>query len=122
MPSAYDSTMPASSPRLINPALAPAILAIIVLLAGLALAESDAYLYIRFAVCILATIMIVFAVQGRAWLWVIPLAVVAIAWNPLFVIDFGDSLLAPFSLLASAALLATGLFMRVPDRSAESRP
>lgn len=114
--SAYSATVPATSPRLINPALAPAILGIIVLLAGLALAESDAYLYIRFGVSILAVIIIVFAVQGRAWLWAIPPAAVAIAWNPLFVIDFGQELVATLSLLASAALLATGLFMRVPER------
>jgi len=70
-------------------ALAPGMLGAIALLAGLALVDTDAFLVIRFAVSILALIVVVFAVQARHWWWVPVLVGVAVVWNPVLPLPFG---------------------------------
>src|SRR5690554_3351736 len=77
MPSARRTEAPEPAGR---PALAPALLAALVLFGGLALLDSDAYLYIRFGVCILAMIVAVMAVQARRPWWIIGLAPVIVVW------------------------------------------
>ena len=89
----------------------------IVLLAGLALVDSEAYLIIRFAVSILALVMAVFAWQARQWWWVLPLAAVAVLFNPVVVVSLsGDAqLIAHY--VSAIALIAVGILVKVrnPD-------
>ena len=65
-------------PALMRPAFLPGILGAAVAFAGTGLVGSDVHLVIRFAVSILALIMAVYAVQGRRWFWVLPLAALAV--------------------------------------------
>jgi hypothetical protein len=91
-------------------ALAPAVLAAIVLVAGLALLGSDGFLYIRYAVAILALIMAVLVWQARRWAWLPGLVVIAVLWNPVLPFPFAGRPWAIGQLVAAAALLVTGFF------------
>ena len=92
-------------------ALAPAVLAAIVLLAGLALLGSDGFLWIRYAVAILSLIV---AVQARRWAWLPGPLVVAVLWNPAIPFPFAGKAWAIGQLVAAAALVTTGVFARKP--------
>ncbi|MCU1443792.1 MAG: hypothetical protein JWQ59_1942 [Cryobacterium sp.] len=107
-------------PTLIRPGLLPAILAAIALVVGIFLVGADAYLVVQFAVSILALIIAVYAVQGRKWRWLAPLMVVAVLWNPVLPLPFGGTLWLVAHVLAAAAVLAVGLFLRVSRPTAST--
>jgi hypothetical protein len=106
-------------------AIVPAVLAAIVLLAGLALLETDAYLVIRFAVSILALIVAVFAWQARQWWWLAGLVPIAVLWNPIVPIELGDDALwSGLHYVAVLVFLVAGILIRVdetPDAQAPRR-
>jgi hypothetical protein len=103
-------------------AIIPAVLAAIVLLAGLALLEADGFLVIRFAVSILALIVAVFAWQARQWWWLIGLVPIAVLWNPIVPIDLGaPSLWSALQYVAVIVFLVAGILIRVDER-AEAQP
>ena len=103
-------------------AIIPAVLAAIVLLAGLALLETDGFIVIRFAVSILALIVAVFAWQARQWWWLIGLVPIAVLWNPIFPIDLGDAALwSALQYVAVIVFLVAGILIRV-DEKADSQP
>lgn len=102
-------------------ALAPGLLGAIVLLAGLALLDSDGYLVIRFAVAILAAIIVVFAVQARAWGWAVLPAVVTVVWNPVLPVDFSGQLWVAAQFVAALALIVVGLRVRFPTSDGSAR-
>ena len=103
-------------------AIIPAVLAAIVLLAGLALLCTDGYLVIKFAVSILALIVAVFAWQARQWWWLIGLVPIAVLWNPIFPIDLGmPSLWSALQYVAVIVFLVAGILIRV-DEKPESPP
>lgn len=91
-------------------ALAPAVLAAIVLLAGLALLGSDGFLWIRYAVAILSLIVAVFVWQAGRWAWLPGPLVIAVLWNPVFPFPFSGRAWAIGQLVAAAALILTGVF------------
>jgi hypothetical protein len=103
-------------------AIIPAVLAAIVLLAGLVLLETDGFLVIRFAVSILALIVAVFAWQARQWWWLIGLVPIAVLWNPILPIDLGaPSLWSALQYVAVIVFLVAGILIRV-DEKAEAQP
>ncbi len=107
--------MPAdSTPNFTRPALAPGILAALVLFVGLALLESDGFLFIRFGVCILAAIVAVFAWQARAWWWLIGLVPIVVIWNPAWVIELSGQGWVAIQYAAALVLIAAGVFIKVP--------
>ena len=97
-------------------ALAPAVVAVLVLFGGLLLIGQEGYLLIRYGVSILALIVAVFVWQAKQWAWLPVPVVVAVLWNPALPFVFSGQ---PFRLghvVAAAALLATGVFARyTPD-------
>lgn len=103
------------TPAFSRPALAPGILAALVLVAGVALVGSDGFLWIRFAVSILALIVCVFAVQARQWWWVLALGPVAVAWNPVLPLPFTGLLWQIAHFAAALVFVAAGLLVRVPN-------
>lgn len=101
-------------------ALAPAILAVIALLIGVALIESDGFLVIRYIVSIFALIVAVFAWQARQWWWLVGLVPIAVLWNPVFPIDLdAPDLWLGLQYGAAIVFLAAGILIRVaaPDES-----
>jgi hypothetical protein len=100
-------------------ALAPAMIGAIVLLAGLLLVGQEAYLLIRFGVCILAVITVVFVWQSRKWAWLVPPLVVAVLWNPVLPFAFSGQAFRLGHVVGAAALLVTGASARyTPPRDA----
>jgi hypothetical protein len=99
-------------------ALGPAVVGAAVLLGGLLLVGNDAYLYIRFAVSVLAIITAVFVFQAKRWAWLVPPVVVAVLWNPILPFAFEGQPFRLGSLVGAAALLLTGVFAKYtpPER------
>ncbi|WBU38349.1 DUF6804 family protein [Homoserinibacter sp. YIM 151385] len=112
------STNRYGEPALRRLALAPSILAAIVLLVGVALIESGAFLVIRFAVAILALIVGWFAFQARAW-WALPLLLaVAVIWNPVYPLPLEGELWLGAQYLAIIVFIAVGVLVRSPNPDA----
>jgi len=103
-------------------ALAPALLAVVALLIGVALIEGGGFTVIRYIVSILALIVAWFSWQARQWWWIIGLVPIAVLWNPVYVID-----LSPIDLglpdvwlglqyVAAIVFIAAGILVKVPDK------
>lgn len=104
-------------------ALAPAILAAIALLIGVALISTDTFTVIRYVVSILALIVGVFAWQARQWWWIIGLAPIAVLWNPVLPIDLGQpELWLGLQYLAILVFIPAGILIRVVDASDRATP
>ncbi|AWB88878.1 DUF6804 family protein [Salinibacterium hongtaonis] len=102
-----------ASAEFTRPALAPGILGALVLFAGLALLDSDGYLFIRFGVCILAVICAVFAAQARQWWWLVPLAAIAVVWNPAWVLELHGQGWVAGQFIAAIVMIASGVLIKV---------
>jgi hypothetical protein len=103
-------------------ALAPGILGAIVLLAGLALLDSSAFFWIETVVAILAAIVGVYAWQAKQWWWLPPLAVIVVAWNPIWPIDWHHWvgwLIAQY--VAAVVFLVIGVLIKVPNPDDRNR-
>ena len=105
-------------------ALAPAILAALVALAGVALVGGDAFTIIRFALAILSLIIAWFAYQAQQWWWIVPLLAIAIVWNPVLPVTLDTSAWLTAHYLAAAVFIACGILIKVrnpEDRNAARR-
>lgn len=107
-------------PDFTRPALAPSLLAAIVLLACVALLDAPAFVAVRWGVTVLALIVLVFALRGRTWWAMVLMAAVAVCWNPLVTIPIPGQVWAALQVLAAALFIVVGIAVRVP-RSAEDR-
>ncbi len=104
-------------------ALAPSIIAAIVLLATVAVIGSDAYLIVRFVVCIFALIVAVFVWQSRAWWWLLLLVPVAVFWNPILPLGFDHDVWLIAHYVASLVFIVVGILVKVrnaDDKNAKS--
>jgi hypothetical protein len=104
------------TPQFRRTALAPGILAAIVLLAGLALIGTANFIIIRFAVSILALIVCVFAWQAHQWWWLAILVPIAVLWNPVIPIEIGGDLWLGFQYVAALIFIVAGILIKVPNR------
>ncbi|QHC68823.1 hypothetical protein GSU68_18355 (plasmid) [Rathayibacter sp. VKM Ac-2759] len=95
-------------------ALAPGIILAIVLFAGLALVGTDAYIFVLYTVAILAAVMSWFAIQARAWWWLIGLAPMVVLWNPVLPFELSDVVWSSLHLAGVGVAVAAGLLIRVP--------
>jgi len=101
------------TPQYRRTALAPGILGALVLLAGIALVGNGAHTVILFAVSILAAIIAVFAWQARQWFWIVPLALVVVAFNPVVPISYEPEVFVALHYLGVLVLIAAAIFIRV---------
>lgn len=105
---------PAAQPAVNRAALAPGILGAIVLVGGLALIGGQWYLYVQYAVSILALILCVFAGQAKMWWWLAALIPIAVIWNPVWPIAFPDLALRLLHLAGAVAFIAVAVTVKVP--------
>jgi len=109
----------ADAPSFTRPALAPSLLAAVVLLACVAVIDSSAFVFARWGVTVLALIVLVFAVRGRVW-WAVALtAAVAVCWNPVVVVPIPGQVWAALQLVVAALFVVVGITVKVP-REAEA--
>jgi len=94
-------------------ALAPGLLAAVVLMAGLLLVGNEWFTAVRYVVAILALIVAWFAVQARQWWWVAVLVVVAVLWNPVYPFAFEGTPWLAGQVVAAAAFVLAGLLIKV---------
>lgn len=102
-------------------ALAPGILAAVVLFVGIALIGQEAYVYASWGIAVLALIVIVFALQARHWWWVPPLAAIAVFWNPVVPFGFDGPLWLGAHYVAILVFVAAGVLVKVPIPPDERR-
>lgn len=107
------------TPAFNRPVLAPAVLGAMVLLGGLALLDSDAYLYIRFGVSVLALICCVFVNRAQQRWWLALLAPIVIVWNPVWPLALHGQLWVAGQFVAALAFIVTGVFVK--ERNPEDR-
>jgi hypothetical protein len=106
---------PASQqPAFNRTALAPGILGAIVLIAGLALVGGEWYLYVRYAVSILALILCVFAGQAKQWWWLAGLIPIAVVWNPVWPISMDELVLRGLHIAGAVLFIAVAVNLKVP--------
>ena len=113
------------TPGYTRPALAPSLLAAIVLLACVAVIDSSAFVFARWGVTVLALIVLVFAVRGRVWWAAVLTAAIAVCWNPVVVVPIPGQVWAALQLLAAALFIVVGIVVKVPrgtDATSASRP
>lgn len=110
-----------TTPEFTRPALAPSLIAAIVLLACVAFLDAPAFVAVRWGITVLALIVFVFAMRGRAW-WAMALtAAIAVCWNPLVTVPIPGQVWAALQIVAAALFIVVGIAVKVP-RSAEDPP
>lgn len=105
------------TPAFTRPALAPGIIAAIVLVAGSALIGTDGFVWILYPVSILAVIVCVFAVQARQPWWLAAMIPIAVAWNPVVPLPLSGTVWQAAQFVAALVFLLVGIRLRVrnPD-------
>ncbi|MBF4607012.1 DUF6804 family protein [Curtobacterium sp. VKM Ac-1393] len=102
------------SPGFTRPALAPSMIAAIVLLACVAIMDSSGFVFARWGVTVLGLIVLVFAVRGRTWWAAALMAAVAVCWNPLVTVPIPGQVWAALQILAAALFIVVGIAVKVP--------
>jgi len=101
-------------PDFTRPALAPGLIAAIVLLACVAFLDAPAFIAVRWGITVLALIILVFALRGRAWWALVVTAAIAVCWNPLVTVPIPGQLWAALQIVAAALFVVMGLAVKVP--------
>ncbi len=95
-------------------ALAPGLLAALVLFASPVLMQLGWPLIVLFPVSILALIVAWFAVQARHWWWVPVFLAIAIFWNPVAPFPFTGPVWVGAQIAAGIVFLLAGSLIRIP--------
>jgi hypothetical protein len=120
-PAAGAPNRSSETPPFTRPALAPALIAAIVLLACVALVDSSGFVFARWGVTVLALIVLVFSIRGKTWWAAVLMAAVAVCWNPLATVPIPGQVWAAMQLLAAALFVVVGLVVKVPRETAATR-
>ncbi|WIE77130.1 DUF6804 family protein [Curtobacterium sp. MCSS17_007] len=110
-----------ATPPFTRPALAPSLLAAVVLLACTAIVDAPAFVFARWGVTVLALIVLVFAVRGRTWWAAALVAAIAVCWNPVVVVPIPGEVWAALQILAAALFVVVGLVVKVPRETEQTR-
>jgi hypothetical protein len=102
------------APTVRRTALAPGLLAAIVMLAGFALIGQSTYIIIEYVVAIFALIVAWFALQAKQWWWIPLLVAVAVIWNPVFPFGFRGPYWFGAQYLAVLLFVLVAVFVKVP--------
>lgn len=110
------------TPAFRRTALAPGIIAAIVLVAGVALIGGDGFVWILYPTSILAIIVSVFAVQAKQWWWLFGFAPIAVAWNPVLPIPFSGQSWVGAQFVAALIFVAGGVLIKIRNPEDRNRP
>jgi hypothetical protein len=100
-------------------ALAPGLLAAIVLIAGFALIGGTGFIIIRYVVAILALIIGYFAYQAKQWWWLPLMLAIAVVWNPVLPFGFSGIYWYGAQYLAILVFIAAAILIKVPLKEDE---
>lgn len=89
-------------------ALAPSLLAAMVLVVAPALIGNEWFLLIRFVVAILALIVAWFAIQAKHWWWAPVMVAIAVIWNPIYPFAFAGQIWTVAQFAGAVVFLAAG--------------
>jgi hypothetical protein len=95
-------------------ALAPGLIAALALLIGAIQLDAGWFTVIRYVVAIFAAIVAVFAFQAKQWWWLPVFAVIAIAWNPVWILDIPNPWWQGAQYVAALVFLVAGWLIKVP--------
>jgi hypothetical protein len=107
------------APKVRRTALAPGLLAAIVMIAGFALIGQDAYIVIEYAVAILALIVAWFSFQAKQWWWIPPLLAIAVIWNPVIPFHFSGAYWFGAQYVGILVFVLAAIFVKVPIAEAQ---
>jgi disulfide bond formation protein DsbB len=96
-----------------RPLLVAGIIGAVVCLVGAATLGGGVFTLIRFLVAILALILAWMSVQYRAWWWAVPLAAMAVLWNPVIPIDLPLDGWRAVHYIGAALFLTPAVLVRV---------
>lgn len=102
------------APKFRRTALAPGLLAAIVLIAGFALIEGSGFIIIRYVVAIFALIVGWFALQAKQWWWIPLLLAIAVIWNPVVPFGFHGIYWYGAQYAAVVVFVLVAIFVKVP--------
>ena len=97
-------------------ALAPSLIAALMLVLAPLLLGGEWRMLVLFVVAILAVITAWFAFQARQWWWVIVFAI-AVLWNPVYPFAFEGPLWTAAQPVAAVTFIAAGALIKVPRPS-----
>lgn len=100
-------------PPFTRPALAPGLIAAVVLLACVAFLDAPAFVFARWGITVLALIVVVFAVRGRVWWAAVLTGAVAVCWNPVVVVPVPGEVWAALQIVAAALFVVVGIVVKV---------
>lgn len=109
------------APKFRRTALAPGLLAAIVMIAGFALIDTGGFVVIRYVVAIFALIVGWFAIQAKQWWWAPLLLAIAVIWNPVVPFDFHGAWWFGAQYVAILVFVLVAIFVKVPI-SEEQKP
>lgn len=98
-----------------RPALAPGLIAAVVLFVGIALMGETGFTYTSWGVAVLALIIMVFTIRARHWWWLAPFAAIVVLWNPVVPFDFSGPVWLGGQYIAIIAFIASGVLIKVPQ-------
>jgi hypothetical protein len=107
------------TPQFRRTALAPGILGALVLIATVGITAPDGLTIVRYAVSILALIVVVFAWQAKQWWWSAVLAGVAVLFNPVLPIEFERDILLGIHYGSALAFIGAAILVKI--RNTEDR-
>ena len=110
------------TPQFRRTALAPGLLAAIVLFVGIPLIGTGGYLVIQYAVSILALILSVFAWQAKQWWWLLGLVPIAVLFNPVWPLALDENGVIPaLHYLSVLVFVGAAILVKVPNEEDRNR-
>lgn len=94
-------------------ALAPGLLAAVVLFIAPLLIDGGWFQIVQYAVSILALIVAWFALQARQWWWLLIFIPIAVLWNPVFPLPFSGPFWIAGQPAAAVVFLVAGAVIKV---------
>lgn len=104
-----------TKPEFSRAALVPGLVGAIALLFGLVWLESWWFIVILFVTAIMALILCVYAIQAKAYWWLLGLVPIAIIWNPILPLGLSGQGWQFLQLAGALVFVFSALLIKVPN-------